>query len=544
MVQISIPSQLLQTYSAKCNLIYDVNVRALTKICGLDYPNIFKKHLLSFLANNKLNNNDEIQKFIGIFAPHVKHNKFVLELFNNLAKANGYIKNMEFLQEYQSLSHIQKMIGENKISNSSLSQNGLDFIKPLQTLEKRAAFAHEFFQNHEIIDNIDYQALLAKAMDDLMKSLKEKSLEELKKEKEKKYDDLIKEAIVYDDEDFEDESGEFNWEAFRKNVIWAALDKMAQEKKMSDIGLSFGLTLAIQVPFNLLQNIHLQLDAIRKQRLKKTEENRNNHIANSLKQHGLNKEKLAILLAEDAHIWILDRPLLQGSTPFPKNKDNHFDFKRFSKRQKKKYIKLIKKYSKTTEWMRTVDHLCGLHLTKKEREIFLNAAIKKAFKVKPGSSRALTNKEFIEKLKEIHDKQADTLKQDAPQNNLLPIVSDEISQLIDKINNNTSLSEKEMRILEDGMKKNGATDSFMQTILSFPQNKKAIPNNFKQDIFEILSLHKIKNQAVRSYVLANKIPLHQIAKHGLQEQQNAQFIRKHDAYQQIRANHLENQRAS
>ena len=65
----------------------------------------------------------------------------------------------------------------------------------------------------------------------------------------------------------------------------------------------------------------------------------------------------------------------------------------------------------------------------------MNAAIKKAFKVKPGSSRALTNKEFIEKLKEIHDKQADTLKQDAPQNNLLPIVSDEISQLIDKINN-------------------------------------------------------------------------------------------------------------
>ena len=117
-------------------------------------------------------------------------------------------------------------------------------------------------------------------------------------------------------------------------------------------------------------------------------------------------------------------------------------------------------------------------------------------------------------------------------------------QLIDKINNNTSLSEKEMRILEDGMKKNGATDSFMQTILSFPQNKKAIPNNFKQDIFEILSLHKIKNQAVRSYVLANKIPLHQIAKHGLQEQQNPQFIRKHDAYQQMRANHLENQRAS
>lgn len=544
MVQISIPSQLLQTYSAKCNLIYDVNVRALTKICGLDYPNIFKKHLLSFLANNKLNNNEEIQKFIGIFAPHVKNNKFVLELFNNLAKANGYIKNMKFLQEYQSLSHIQKMIGENKISNSSLSQNGLDFIKPLQTLEKRAAFAHEFFQNHEIIDTIDYQALLAKAMDDLMKSLKEKSLEELKKEKEKKYDDLIKEAIVYDDEDLEDESGEFSWEAFRKNVIWAALDKMAQEKTMADIGLSFGLTLAIQVPFNLLQNIHLQLDAIRKQRLKKTEENRNNHIANSLKQHGLNKEKLAILLAEDAHIWILDRPLLQGSTPFPKNKDNHFDFKRFSKKQKKKYIKLIKKYSKTTEWMRTVDHLCGLHLTKKEREIFLNAAIKQAFRVKPGSSRALTNKEFIEKLKEIHDKQANTLKQDAPQNNLLPIVSDEISQLIDKINNNTSLSEKEMRILEDKMKKNGATDSFMQTILSFPQNKKAIPNNFKQDIFEILSLHKIKNQAVRSYVLANKIPLHQIAKHGLQEQQNAQFIRKHDAYQQMRANHLENQRAS
>lgn len=544
MVQISIPSQLLQTYSAKCNLIYDVNVRALTKICGLDYPNIFKKHLLSFLANNKLNNNEEIQKFIGIFAPHVKHNKFVLELFNNLAKANGYIKNIEFLQEYQSLSHIQKMIGENKISNSSLSKNGLDFIKPLQTLEKRAAFAHEFFQNHEIIDTIDYQALLAKAMDDLMKSLKEKSLEELKKEKEKKYDDLIKEAIVYDDEDFEDESGEFSWEAFRKNVIWAALDKMAQEKKMSDIGLSFGLTLAIQVPFNLLQNIHLQLDAIRKQRLKKTEENRNNHIANSLKQHGLNKEKLAILLAEDAHIWILDRPLLQGSTPFPKNKDNHFDFKRFSKKQKKKYIKLIKKYSKTTEWMRIVDHLCGLHLTKKEREIFLNAAIKKAFRVKPGSSRALTNKEFIEKLKEIHDKQVNTLKQNMPQNNLLPIVSDEISQLIDKINNNTSLSEKEMRILEDKMKKNGATDSFMQTILSFPQNKKAIPNNFKQDIFEILSLHKIKNQAVRSYVLANKIPLHQIAKHGLQEQQNAQFIRKHDAYQQMRANHLENQRAS
>ena len=36
MVQITIPSALLQTYTSKCNHIYDVNVKALTKICGLN----------------------------------------------------------------------------------------------------------------------------------------------------------------------------------------------------------------------------------------------------------------------------------------------------------------------------------------------------------------------------------------------------------------------------------------------------------------------------------------------------------------------------
>ena len=525
MVQITIPSALLQSYSLKCNHIYDTHVKALTKICGLNNPSYFKECLLTSLSKQALRNNDQINTFLKLVSPHAIGNKFVLDLFNSINKTTDLINKMDFIQKYQNLMNTHQLVRENKIEGNAFLFTDSALFNPSSSFNQKAFQIQEELQHPEIFDEINYNELIAQAIENFLKNLKEKKLEDLKKEKEKIYEDLMKNATYADDDEFEDESGEFNWEKFRKEVIWAALDKISQQKTMGDIGFSFGFAL-FNIPFNLLRNVQLQLADIKKQREKKTKENRNKFINETLKKHALNRDKLAIQIVEDAQLWILDRPSLQGSKLFPTNQNGHFDFKRFSKRQLNKYLKLIKKYSKTTECETKLDCLTGIHLTKEERESFLKAAIKKAFKVKPGSSKQLTPKELIEKLTEIKNKQPNPTQQITVETKSLPAISDEISKLIDKIDKSHPLSKNEMKLLELGLLNSGGTQSFVSAILSFPKNQKAIPPYLKNDIFSILALKQTKNPSIVSLALKNQISIQQLAKYTLQEYQKVAFIEK------------------
>ena len=525
MVQITIPSALLHSYSLKCNHIYDTHVKALTKICGLNNPNYFKECLITSLSKQVLRSNDQINTFLKLVSPHMIGNKFVLDLFNSINKTTDLINKMDFIQKYQNLMNTHQLVRENKIEENSILSMDRSLLNPSSNFNQKAFQIQEELQHPEIFDEINYNELIAQAIENFLKNLKEKKIEDLKKEKEKIYEDLVKNATYAGEDEFEDESGEFNWEKFRKEVIWAALDKIAQQKTMDSIGFSFGFAL-FNIPFNLLKNVQLQLADIKKQREKKTKENRNKFIDNTLKKHNLNRDKLAIQIIEDAQLWILDHPSLQGSKLFPTNQNGHFDFKRFSKRQLNKYLKLIKKYSKTTKCKTKLDCLTGIHLTKEESESFLKAAIKKAFKVKPGISKQLTPKELIEKLTEIKNKQSNPAKQTTLENKSLPAISDEISKLIDNIDQNTPLSKKEMEILELGLQNSGATQSFISSILSFPQKQAAIPTCLKNDIFSILAIKQTQNPNIVSLAFKNQISIQQLAKYTLQEYQKAAVIQK------------------
>ena len=543
MVQITIPSALLQTYSLKCHHIYDVNVKALTKICGLDNPKYFKECLLTSLSKQSLRNDNQINTFLKLVSPHVIGNKFVLDLFQNINKTTDLINKIEFVQKYQNLMHTYQLVQENKIKGHDIFSADSNLLNPSSRFNRIAFQLQEELQNPETLEEINYNDLIAQAIENFLNNLKEKKLKDLKKEKEKIYDDLIKNVTYADEDEFEDESGEFNWEKFRKEVIWAALDKLTQQKTMGEMGFSFGFAF-LNIPFKLMQTIQLQLADIKKQREKKTKENRNKFIDETLKKKSLNRDKIATLIIEDAQLWILDNPHLQGSKLFPTNENGHFDFKHFSRRQLKKYEKLIAKYLKTSEYKTKLDCFAGIHLRKEEREKFSKAIIKKAFKVNLGTSKKLTPQEVIEKLKEIQNKPANySSKQIILDNKSLPTVSNEVSQLIENIDKNLPLSEKEMKILEFGLLNSGATQSFITTILSSLQKQKAIPPYLKNDIFSILALKQTKNPNIVSFALKNQMSIQQLAKYTLQECQKPAVIQKWNQQIPLQTMHPTYQRA-
>ena len=269
MVQITIPPALLQTYSLKCNHIYDVNVKALTKICGLNNPSYFKECLLTSLSKQALRSDDQINTFLKLVSPHMIGNKFVLDLFNNINKTTDLINKINFVHKYQNLMNTYQLARENKIERNAFLSIDNNLFNPSSSFNQKAFQLQEELQHPEILDEINYNEIISQVIEDFLKNLKEKKLEDLKKEKEKIYEDLLKNATYADEEEFEDTSGEFNWEKFREEVIWAALDKLAQQKTMADIGFSFGFAL-FNIPFKLLQNVQLQLSDIKKQREKKT----------------------------------------------------------------------------------------------------------------------------------------------------------------------------------------------------------------------------------------------------------------------------------
>ncbi len=550
MVQNSFSPALLQTYQTKCSHIHQVNIRALTSLCGLDQPAKFQKNLLNALNANVFKSDIQIKSFIEHTASHVKSNSFVLNLFRNTIKSYKLTQDIENLQKYQYLAHINQLIKENKVDQNKLSEIDKTLMDPKSDFVQNALKVNEMFQNPETLDEINNEEEIAKLIEQLLNDLEEKTLEKIKEKEQKKYEELFSGETITDDSEFEDDSGKFSWEKFREKVIWAALDKIANEKTLTDMGFKVGLVLAFEAPYNFMKNICDQIEEIRKTRAKKTAENRKNHIKDNLKKHALDPNKLSALLAREARVWILDNSETKDfdKTSFkpkekslkiewekslfadqlPKDINNNFIFSLFTKKQKRNYIKYLKKYANSTTWIKRSCYLTGMYLTKEEQDEIIKNAVKKAFNVKLEQIKELSSSELVEKLKNIHQTHAYQKKQavPVPQNNLLVPVSDEIGKLVNNINNNIPLSQKEMSTLKQGLIKTGATPYFINNVFSFFENKKPLPFDLKDDIFEILASNKMRNTKLAPFIQKYGISVQQLAKHSLQEFQNSYLVTK------------------
>ncbi|MBO7243789.1 MAG: hypothetical protein J6V53_00710 [Alphaproteobacteria bacterium] len=550
MVQNSFSPALLQTYQTKCSHIHQVNIRALTSLCGLDQPAKFQKNLLNALNANVFKSDIQIKSFIEHTASHVKSNSFVLNLFRNTIKSYKLTQDIENLQKYQYLAHINQLIKENKVDQNKLSEIDKTLMDPKSDFVQNALKVNEMFQNPETLDEINNEEEIAKLIEQLLNDLEEKTLEKIKEKEQKKYEELFSGETITDDSEFEDDSGKFSWEKFREKVIWAALDKIANEKTLTDMGFKVGLVLAFEAPYSFMKNICDQIEEIRKTRAKKTTENRKNHIKDNLKKHALDPNKLSALLAREAMVWILDNSETKDfdKTSFkpkekslkiewekslfadqlPKDINNNFIFSLFTKKQKRNYIKYLKKYANSTTWIKRSCYLTGMYLTKEEQDEIIKNAVKKAFNVKLEQIKELSSSELVGKLKNIHQTHAYQKKQavPAPQNNLLVPISDEIGKLVNNINNNIPLSQKEMSTLKQGLIKTGATPYFINNVFSFFENKKPLPFDLKDDIFEILASNKMRNTKLAPFIQKYGISVQQLAKHSLQEFQNSYLVTK------------------
>jgi hypothetical protein len=151
------------------------------------------------------------------------------------------------------------------------------------------------------------------------------------------------------------------------------------------------------------------MDEIKKSRLKKTAENRNKHIDTTLKNHGLNRDKLAILLAQEARDWILDDRIfckldlekIKFAAKLKKDASGNLMYKEFSKKEKKIYFKYLSKYANSKEWKRRSNYLSGTILTPDERETLLLNASKKHVVGQLYSTQHFSETDIINKIDAI-----------------------------------------------------------------------------------------------------------------------------------------------
>ena len=186
MVQNSFSPALLQTYQTKCSHIHQVNIRALTSLCGLDQPAKFQKNLLNALNANVFKSDIQIKSFIEHTASHVKSNSFVLNLFRNTIKSYKLTQDIENLQKYQYLAHINQLIKENKVDQNKLSEIDKTLMDPKSDFVQNALKVNEMFQNPETLDEINNEEEIAKLIEQLLNDLEEKTLEKIKEKEQKK----------------------------------------------------------------------------------------------------------------------------------------------------------------------------------------------------------------------------------------------------------------------------------------------------------------------------------------------------------------------